>query len=103
MTGRIRSPAGQDFPTHLPAAVLGASTSPLAAGHRPCEALRGRPAPRPPAEALRVGMTAVRLHSDLFCSVPGGIICFVLESKRLLRRFRFISEALGRGEAAASH
>ena len=26
MTGRIRSPAGQDSPTHLPAAVLGAST-----------------------------------------------------------------------------
>ena len=67
--------------------------------HGPCEASRGRQVPGPPAAALRIGMTAVRLHSDLFCSIPGGIICFVLESKRLSRRFRFISEALrpGRG------
>lgn len=46
--------------------------------------------------ALREGMTAVRLHSNLFRSIPGGVICFVLESKRLSGRFRFISVALGR-------
>lgn len=53
--------------------------------------------PGPPAVALRGGMMAVRLRSDLFCSIPGRIICFVLESKRLSRRFRFISAAVRRG------
>lgn len=86
MTRRIRSPTGQDPPIPIPSAVQGASSPPV---HRPCEALRGRQAPRPPADALWVGMTAVRLHSDLFCSIPGGIICFVLESKRLLAALPF--------------
>lgn len=77
---------------HLPAPVGEQSSV-----HRPCQASRSPQAPGLPAVTLRGGMTAVRLHSDLFCSIPGGIICFVLESKRLSRRFRFISAAAGPG------